>query len=238
MADQCIVCLENLDVQPPVVPVLPLVEDGNLDPSSLLPTSANNSASSGAGLPLELQPISAGQSEANAATLHAQPQQDTSKSTTEDAHDVDEDSKVAEIEVCGHMLHDTCLRAWTIKANSCPICRQAFHSVNVYDRVGGKSRNLGKLSSLWSSVMTNYSSLQEPRSTPTPSRTRNRSPNSTRKHGWPSTQKRRTRNLRGHVRSARIATTKRCYFYAMAAMPHIIRTAWASTACLGVTGSA
>lgn len=45
---------------------------------------------------------------------------------------------VAKIEVCGHMLHDACLREWTEKANSCPICRQTFHTVTVYDKVGGK----------------------------------------------------------------------------------------------------
>jgi hypothetical protein len=37
------------------------------------------------------------------------------------------------------MLHDACLREWTDQANSCPICRQIFHSVTVYDKVGGKS---------------------------------------------------------------------------------------------------
>ncbi|KAH8197734.1 hypothetical protein TruAng_008112 [Truncatella angustata] len=48
-----------------------------------------------------------------------------------------DDTKIAEIEICGHILHDSCLREWTGKANSCPICRQSFNLVNVYDRVGG-----------------------------------------------------------------------------------------------------
>lgn len=46
---------------------------------------------------------------------------------------------VALIHICGHVLHDSCLREWTEKANSCPICRQAFHLVHVYDKVGGES---------------------------------------------------------------------------------------------------
>jgi hypothetical protein len=141
MADQCIVCLENLDVQPPVVPALPLEEDNNLDPASLLPTTTNDTSSS-AGLPLETEPTSLGH---QAAKLHSQAQEDASTAATLAVEHVDEDSKVAEIEVCGHMLHDTCLRAWTIKANSCPICRQAFHAVNVYDKVGGTSQTLCKL---------------------------------------------------------------------------------------------
>lgn len=45
---------------------------------------------------------------------------------------------VAEIKVCGHMLHDSCLRAWGEKANSCPICRQTFNLVTVYEKIGGK----------------------------------------------------------------------------------------------------
>ena len=47
---------------------------------------------------------------------------------------------IAVIQTCNHILHDTCLRDWTLKANSCPICRQAFHLVEVYDKVGGKSQ--------------------------------------------------------------------------------------------------
>ncbi|CAJ2505994.1 Uu.00g001240.m01.CDS01 [Anthostomella pinea] len=80
MADQCIVCLENLDVQ--ASPTLPF-----------------------------------------------------SNNTNSPTHDGD--NKIAVIQVCGHVLHDACLREWTGKANSCPICRQAFHLVHVYDKVGG-----------------------------------------------------------------------------------------------------
>ena len=48
---------------------------------------------------------------------------------------------IAVIQTCNHILHDSCLRDWTLKANSCPICRRAFHLVEVHDRVGGKSHN-------------------------------------------------------------------------------------------------
>jgi hypothetical protein len=47
---------------------------------------------------------------------------------------------IAIIQTCKHILHDDCLRDWTLKANSCPICRRAFHLVEVHDKVGGKSQ--------------------------------------------------------------------------------------------------
>ncbi|KAI9731258.1 MAG: hypothetical protein M1818_007883 [Claussenomyces sp. TS43310] len=56
--------------------------------------------------------------------------------TPESGH-MDNDQPVAIIRTCGHILHDECLSAWTQKANSCPICRQAFYLVDVYDMIGG-----------------------------------------------------------------------------------------------------
>ncbi|KAI9641511.1 hypothetical protein NHQ30_010320 [Ciborinia camelliae] len=44
---------------------------------------------------------------------------------------------VAQIKPCGHVLHDDCLREWSQKANSCPICRATFNLVVVLDKVGG-----------------------------------------------------------------------------------------------------
>ncbi len=103
MADQCIVCLENLDC---------------VESSPLLPSG------SGSGDPLapELP-----------APAVADPAAPPAEAAAVDNHD-----KIAVIQVCGHTLHDSCLREWTGKANSCPICRQAFHLVDVYDKVGGK----------------------------------------------------------------------------------------------------
>jgi hypothetical protein len=48
-----------------------------------------------------------------------------------------DDDLIAQIKPCGHVLHDHCLREWSQKANSCPICRSSFNLVEVLDRVGG-----------------------------------------------------------------------------------------------------
>lgn len=94
MADQCIVCLEDLDVVPGAI------HDGMLDAESVAATSS------------EL------------ATTHPRKQ--------------DNEQPIALIKPCGHVLHDECLREWSQKANSCPICRHAFNLVEVLDKVGGK----------------------------------------------------------------------------------------------------
>ncbi|KAI1144346.1 hypothetical protein F5Y05DRAFT_401355 [Hypoxylon sp. FL0543] len=108
MADQCIVCLENLDVQlPPPLSQLQVPPDVDLLQSS-------------------------SSSKVVAAPARLSPPKSPLCSTNND-----EDHKIAVIQVCGHALHDACLREWTGKANSCPICRQAFHLVHVYDKVGG-----------------------------------------------------------------------------------------------------
>ncbi|KAM7193266.1 39S mitochondrial ribosomal protein L46 domain containing protein [Naviculisporaceae sp. PSN 640] len=114
MADQCIVCLDTLEQAVPSSPPLPPP-----DPDA---TSAENGS-----LEVPLPPKSVEQLAkiglATSTITGSAPHQHT---------------YVAEIEVCGHQLHDACLREWTEKANSCPICRQTFHSVKVYDKVGGK----------------------------------------------------------------------------------------------------
>ncbi|KAI0834838.1 hypothetical protein F5Y06DRAFT_300262 [Hypoxylon sp. FL0890] len=107
MADQCIVCLENLDVQ-----LSPPLSQLHVPPDDDL---LQSSSSKGAAAPARLSP----------------------PKSPLDSTKIDEDQKIAVIQVCGHALHDACLREWTGKANSCPICRQAFHLVHVYDRVGG-----------------------------------------------------------------------------------------------------
>lgn len=120
MADQCIVCLENLDG---VIPLQQLQGDEQEDSGS-----SSNSGPSGSSTnsdhhrppPLPL----------------ASPTENTT-TTTKDGNDSEDN--IAVIQVCGHILHDTCLKAWTGKANSCPICRQAFHLVQVYDKIGGTS---------------------------------------------------------------------------------------------------
>ncbi|RDW65249.1 hypothetical protein BP5796_09941 [Coleophoma crateriformis] len=89
MADQCIVCLEELDAVPAIRDPQLGVAAVDADPSITLP------------------------------------------STT------DKQQPIAQIKPCAHILHDECLREWSQKANSCPICRQTFNLVEVLDKVGG-----------------------------------------------------------------------------------------------------
>ncbi|KAK1769366.1 hypothetical protein QBC33DRAFT_557412 [Phialemonium atrogriseum] len=108
MADQCIVCLENLDTEPSLTPQLPAAVVDSSDPATAAETAA--------------------------------PAEDSSSSNSDKIAPENNNSNtsdVACIQVCGHMLHDICLREWSEKANSCPICRQSFHLVHVYDKVGG-----------------------------------------------------------------------------------------------------
>jgi hypothetical protein len=92
MADQCIVCLEDLDVVPDVAPVQVVLDQQVAGPPPITHPGKDDDA-----------------------------------------------QLVALIKPCGHVLHDECLREWSQKANSCPICRQNFNLVEVLDRVGGKS---------------------------------------------------------------------------------------------------
>lgn len=118
MADQCIVCLENLDVQSSPPAGLQLLPEDELQNS-----------------PSEDGLVAAAVLSASAQLPPKSPLRSTSD---EDIHNQDIQGNIAVIQVCGHALHDACLREWTGKANSCPICRQAFHLVHVYDKVGGK----------------------------------------------------------------------------------------------------
>lgn len=49
----------------------------------------------------------------------------------------DEDSQIAQLLPCGHILHNNCLKPWVERANSCPICRRNFNMVELTDRPGG-----------------------------------------------------------------------------------------------------
>lgn len=93
MADQCIVCLEDLDAL--YVPDASIHDD------------------------LEVA----------ATTADQPPPPHPSKFTNNEP--------IALIKPCNHVLHDECLRAWSQKANSCPICRHTFNLVEVLDKVGG-----------------------------------------------------------------------------------------------------
>ncbi|KAI1430601.1 hypothetical protein GGR50DRAFT_698843 [Xylaria sp. CBS 124048] len=112
MADQCIVCLDNLDVQSSPPPQSPPSENPTACDALVSPSSSRAGGGNDGG------------EDNNKAAITPRPRPDGN-------------SAIAVIEVCGHTLHDSCLREWTGKANSCPICRQAFHLVHVYDKVGG-----------------------------------------------------------------------------------------------------
>jgi hypothetical protein len=94
MADQCIVCLEDLDVVPD--------------------TSVHHDLRDAGGVAGPTEDLPA-----------------PHPSTT------DTQQPIALIKPCSHVLHDECLREWSQKANSCPICRHAFNLVEVLDKVGG-----------------------------------------------------------------------------------------------------
>lgn len=100
MADQCIVCLDDLDVVPDTIP--DVIRDAG--------------------------PVADASTEVAAATT-----------TIIHPGKVDNQQQIALIKPCGHVLHDECLREWSQKANSCPICRRTFNLVEVLDKVGGKS---------------------------------------------------------------------------------------------------
>jgi hypothetical protein len=115
MADQCIVCLEPLEVEVSAAISTPLA-----------PAEQQQLKDHHERLAIE-----------DADTLDKPNQENAPENTNHE--------NVAKIEVCGHMLHDACLREWTEKANSCPICRQTFHTVTVYDKVGGKNLSTRKV---------------------------------------------------------------------------------------------
>lgn len=109
MTDACIVCLEDLEVQ---------LEVGVQDPvpAQIIP---HDDLEGGKEVTEELQ-------EPPNHQQHNNPGK------------VNHEEFVAQIKPCNHVLHDHCLREWSQKANSCPICRATFNVVFVLDRVGGK----------------------------------------------------------------------------------------------------
>ncbi|KAL1839281.1 hypothetical protein VTJ49DRAFT_1681 [Mycothermus thermophilus] len=117
MADQCIICLEPLEVEEAAATPAP--------PAS---------AAAAQQLPQEQQHQHQQNTNIDDTEPLAKPSQQKRVSASENTSD----NNVAKIESCGHLLHDGCLREWNDKANSCPICRQAVHTVTVYDKVGGK----------------------------------------------------------------------------------------------------
>ncbi|KAH8889298.1 hypothetical protein GQ53DRAFT_795351 [Thozetella sp. PMI_491] len=116
MADQCIVCLEALDV--------------DLDGAPPEPPSTNSPAIASSVEPGLSQRQPATAVDADTDPVAARPTRITT--VQPEIHE-----NIAQIEACGHVLHEICLKEWSTKANSCPICRQIFHVVQVYDKLGG-----------------------------------------------------------------------------------------------------
>jgi hypothetical protein len=111
MADQCIVCLEALDVE--------AAEANTTPPAPAEQQLLNDLKDHHERLAIE-NPDALAKTNEKHGLVPAN-------------HD-----HVAQISGCGHMLHDACLLEWSDKANSCPICRQNFNVVTVYDKVGGE----------------------------------------------------------------------------------------------------
>jgi Ring finger domain len=88
--------------------------DGSCDPLGLPPTSAKSPVRN---------------SEADCVTTT--PNQDFAN---EKKHDSD---MIAHLKPCAHNLHNDCLTPWVERANSCPICRARFYTVELSNKVGG-----------------------------------------------------------------------------------------------------
>ncbi|ESZ90196.1 hypothetical protein SBOR_9420 [Sclerotinia borealis F-4128] len=113
MTDACIVCLEDLEVQLEVVVQVPVPVPVSVvqDPKAIL-----------------YDDLEEGGKEVTEELYQHQYNYPGNSNNQQ---------SVAQIKPCGHVLHDDCLREWSRKANSCPICRASFNLVVVLDRVGG-----------------------------------------------------------------------------------------------------
>lgn len=63
---------------------------------------------------------------------------ETYAATTNNDATEDTPALIAHLQPCGHNLHNDCLTPWVERANSCPICRQSFYSVELSSKVGGR----------------------------------------------------------------------------------------------------
>lgn len=113
-ADQCIICLEPLP-----------------RPSAALQAPAA---------------LTIAASDAGVAGVGGEPASESAPvppaATTTTASDLVQDDSnhlniAAALDGCNHIIHDLCIRSWAQKTNTCPICRNPFHSVRVYNGVDG-----------------------------------------------------------------------------------------------------
>lgn len=74
-------------------------------------------------------PVQGGDSDSDQVTTTSKPNSaDENKNDTE---------LIAHLKPCGHNLHNDCLTPWVERANSCPICRARFYTVELSREVGG-----------------------------------------------------------------------------------------------------
>ncbi|KAI3401869.1 hypothetical protein diail_6428 [Diaporthe ilicicola] len=153
MADQCIVCLENLDSAVPLPQLQRQLEEDDhgggpgadaagVGAAAAPPPAAKSTTTTTSDVSLADLPVAAAGATLTLSAQHKDktPEFNTDLGSKKDDAD-DNDNNIAIIQICGHILHDSCLKAWTVKANSCPICRQTFHLVQVYDQIGGTLLN-------------------------------------------------------------------------------------------------
>lgn len=78
-------------------------------------------------------PIQHAKSFRNYRMLKMQDQVDLNETQNEECaiclQPFDEDELIREIQ-CGHIYHQTCLDGWSIKNNTCPLCRQPLKTKN------------------------------------------------------------------------------------------------------------
>ncbi|KAK0753237.1 hypothetical protein B0T18DRAFT_9747 [Schizothecium vesticola] len=140
MADQCIVCLENLDVESSVAvaAAAALVAGAPLGHLGQHHDAAENNDSDSSSVPPQNLEAADAAPSLEPTTLIITDAVVAGLTSPRHHHHHENHDHVAKIDVCGHVLHNNCLREWSEKANSCPICRQTFNLVHVYDKVGGK----------------------------------------------------------------------------------------------------
>lgn len=119
MADQCIVCLDALEVA---------VLAGDLATFKGLEDPGGRGGGDTLSSPV-VADSAASSTTTTTTTTNSADEGNPGQSNNE--------TDVAVINACGHALHNCCLLEWAGKANSCPICRQTFNDVSVYDKVGG-----------------------------------------------------------------------------------------------------
>lgn len=115
MSDTCIVCLGDLN-------------KGN-DESAPLSNSFAKSPRRDGDEPDSIDAYPTNTNATNTTTTNIEEQ---------DKNNVPDCEVIAHLQPCGHDLHNECLTPWVERANSCPICRQRFHLVELCNSVGGE----------------------------------------------------------------------------------------------------